>query len=255
MQKYLIKSTIELEFKCNLGDSDERRVFYTSLKKLLEDEVKLAPEEENSLGNIIYRQYLDPSTCLKNDALTDLDEKEADFLLRTTLLTCLLKKFNKEKGDGIIQTVFDSEWFVCQRDELIKEVKAHCPFVFDIRRSIQQGRNFYTFVPIMSALISFAPLNYYASDRNSLEESGLTVNDLLNYSFVAFAVCLASVVGVKEGVSYYRQSNAFFAEQKSIEVSVNSEIEKLDTLIRGHKELSYVQNDHEVDEGLKLKSA
>ncbi|MGQ3888734.1 hypothetical protein ACQUW5_06835 [Legionella sp. CNM-1927-20] len=234
MQKFFIKNIVELEFGFNLGEPGEQSLFYSALKKLLDD-VELNLDEQNSLGNIIYRQYYNPATCLKGTTLTELDKKEASLLFRANLLICLLQQFNKP--DEFIQQPFDLNWFIQQRDKLVNEAKTQLPFSFDLGNSIHQSPLFYTrCVPLFSALIAFSPLLYYRNDEKTLEDFGLPVDSLINCLTIAFVLCLASAVSLAQVPSYYWQSNTFFKEQKSIEINFKSIIKELNTLIENYND-------------------
>ncbi|WP_165482816.1 hypothetical protein [Legionella gresilensis] len=231
MQKFLIKNTVELEFDCNLGEPHEQFYFYFSLKKLL-DGLELNFEDQSQLGNIIYRQYLNPEVALQGAKLRDAEKKEASLLFRIYLLRCLLKQFNNP--ESIIHLVFDINWFKQQRDWLTKVAQTQLPFQFEFNKPYQHKGKIYILMFIVAALISSYPVNYYGQNKRALRELGIARDDLVNYSFIAFVFLFAGLFGLKEGVSYYQQSNTFFKEQKLVAEDFDSLMGEVNNLIEYH---------------------
>ncbi|WP_419419009.1 hypothetical protein ACNVED_10695 [Legionella sp. D16C41] len=235
MQRALIKNIVEIEFESNLGEGKEQVVFNTALKKLLDDQ-ELSSDELRSLGNIIYRQHCNPAVCLRGIRLTAIEKKEASLLFRVHLLMCLLEQFNKE--DNVIHQLFDLDWFKQQRDKLVNEAKTQLPFSFDLEKAIEQTSIIYIFAILVSGVIAYSPLLYYSNDENFLNEVGLPSDALINCLNIAFVLFAASGINLAHVPSYYRQSNTFFKEQKSIETNFNFVIKKLTSLIENDNESS-----------------
>ncbi|WP_131750116.1 hypothetical protein [Legionella beliardensis] len=237
MQRFLIKNIVELEFASNLGELEEHLLFYTALKKLFTG-IELNLKEQNSLGNIIYRQYYDPTVCVRENTLTKIDEKEASLLFRAHLLICLIHQFNQQ--DDVSQKLYDLNWFKQQRAQLVNEAKTYLPFRFSLGNSIGQSPTFYIrCVLVISALIAFSPLLFRSTAEKTFEELGLPADGLMNYLSIVFLLCLASVASLSQVPSYYRQSNTFFKEQKSVETNFHSIIAELNNLIEQNDNNSY----------------
>ncbi|STX81373.1 Uncharacterised protein [Legionella busanensis] len=228
MQKFLIKNIAEMEFEYNLGEPHEQFYFYCALKNML-DGLELNFEEQNHLGNIIYRQYLNPEVALKGEKLNDAEKKEASLVFQIYLLRCLLQQFNNP--ESIIQFVFDIDWFKQQRERLTQVAQTKPPFQFEFNKSYPHKGKIYILMLIVAALISLYPVNYYGQNKKALRELGIAKEDLVNYSFIAFVLLFAGFFGLKEGVSYYQQSNTFFKEQKSVAADFDSLIGEINNLI------------------------